>query len=132
MSGNTEEPHHPFADLLGFEITEKGDGVCQAVLQITDEHRNPHGVVHGAVIYALVDTSMGGALVSVMEESEICSTIEIKINYMRPALTGNIHCVTSVINKTRRTGVMESDVYDDKERLLAKSLGTFMISLRPD
>lgn len=95
---------------------------------VTEEkHMNPHGVVHGAVIYALADTGMGGALTSQLEEGEICSTIEIKINYFRPALAGRLSCRTEIVNKGRKTAMMESTVSDAKERLIAMAMGTFMI-----
>ena len=71
-----EGVEHPFADLIGFQVSERDNGQCETVLEIEDDHRNPHGVVHGAVIYALADTGMGGALTSTLREGQICSTIE--------------------------------------------------------
>ena len=121
---------HPFAELIGFEVSERGEGVCVNRLTINEHHFNPHGVVNGAVVYALADTGMGGALSSLLEEGEICSTIEIKINYFRPALGGELTCETRVINKGSRTGVMESNVTNDEGKLIARAMGTFMI-LKP-
>ncbi len=118
---------HPFADLIGFEVSERSDGICVSGMITDEKHMNPHGVVHGAVIYALADTGMGGALTSQLSEGEICSTIEIKINYFRPAVAGRLSCHTEVINKGRRTAVMESTVKDENDRLIAKAMGTFMI-----
>jgi len=118
---------HPFADLVGFEVTSRADGICVSEMVTEEKHMNPHGVVHGAVIYALADTGMGGALTSQLAEGEICSTIEIKINYFRPAIAGRLSCRTEVINKGRKTAVMESTVSDENGRLIAKAMGTFMI-----
>ncbi len=118
---------HPFADLLGFQITARGDGRCTSELLAGASHLNPHGNVHGAVLYALADTGMGGALSSLLADGEICSTIEIKINYFRPAQPGRLRCETGVVHKGRRTGALESAVYDADDRLLARATGTFMI-----
>ncbi len=118
---------HPFADLIGLEVTSRGEGACTTELAIDDKHRNPHGVVHGAVIYALADTGMGGALTSMLEAGKICSTIEIKINYFRPGTSGRLACRTRVINRGTNTAAMESDVFDGAERLLARAVGTYMI-----
>ena len=90
-------------------------------------HLNPNGVVHGAVLYALADTGMGGALTSVLDENKFCSTIEIKINYFRPASQGLLRCETRVIHQGSRTGALESEIVDDAGRLLARATGTFMI-----
>ena len=118
---------HPFADLVGFETTNRGEGVCINELTIEEKHFNPHGVVHGAAIYALADTGMGGALSSLLDEGQICSTIEIKINYLRPATGGHLTCKTQVINKGSRTAVLESSVAGEDGKLIARAMGTFMI-----
>jgi acyl-CoA thioesterase len=122
---------HPFADLLGFQVAERGDGHCQVLLEIRPEHMNPHGLVHGAVLYALADTGMGGALTSVLGAGEICSTIEIKINYLRPWRSGTLRCDTRVVSRGRTTAVLQSDLFDGEGRHLALATGTFAVIERP-
>lgn len=123
---------HPFADIIGFEVTDRSAGECTTMLEINKDHMNPHGVVHGAVIYALADTGMGGALTSLLGEDQICSTIEIKINYFRPALAGSLKCETEVVNKGSRTATLQSRVFDGNDKLISQAQGTFMILSRPD
>lgn len=118
---------HPFAELIGLQVSQRGEGDCVTELEIDEKHRNPHGIVHGAVIYALADTGMGGALTSVLEDGKICSTIEIKINYFRPGTSGRLRCTTRLINRAKKTAALESDVHDENDRLLARATGTFMI-----
>jgi acyl-CoA thioesterase len=118
---------HPFADLIGFEITARGEGRCTSELTAKEAHLNPNGMIHGAVLYALADTGMGGALASVLDEGQLCSTIEIKINYFRPAKSERLRCETRVVYKGSRTAAMESEVFDESDRLLARATGTFMI-----
>lgn len=127
MTDTTNDRPHAFADLVGLEVTERGEGRCTSELTADERHMNPNQVVHGAVLYALADTGMGGALTTVLEEGQLCSTIEIKINYFRPASAGRLRCETRVINKSRRTGAMESEVFSDQGKLLARATGTFMI-----
>ena len=127
MESPVQNRPHPFAELIGFAITARDEGRCTAQLEAGEAHLNPHGVVHGAVLYALADTGMGGALTSVLEEGQICSTIEIKINYFRPARPGLLRCETRVVHRGGRTGALESDVFDGEGRLLARATGTFMI-----
>lgn len=118
---------HPFADLIGFEVTARGEGRCTSELIAEERHLNPNGVVHGAVLYALADTGMGGALTSVIDEGQLCSTIEVKINYFRPARPGRLRCETRVVYQGSRTGALESEILDENDRLLARATGTFMI-----
>lgn len=122
---------HPFADLLGFAVTSRGDGACRVELDVEEKHKNPHGLVHGAVLYALADTGMGGALTSVLSPDELCTTIEIKINYLRPWRRGVLACDTRVLSRGRTTAVLQSDLFDAEQRHLATALGTFAIVPRP-
>lgn len=132
MSDFSSSPiSHPFADLIGLEVTARGEGKSTSELTIADHHLNPNDVVHGAVIYALADTGMGGALTSVLDDDRMCTTIEIKINYFRPGVSGRLRCDTRVVNLGSRTAALESDVLDDHDRLVARATGTFMILDRP-
>lgn len=119
--------HHPFADLIGLHVTDGEKGLSIATLEAHAEHLNPNGVVHGAVLYALADTGMGAALTRVLDPGQICSTIEIKINYFRPAFPGPLRCETRLIHRGRRTGALDSEILDAQGRLLARATGTFMI-----
>ncbi len=122
---------HAFADLIGLEVTSRGEGECITELAIDDRHLNPNNVVHGAVIYALADTGMGGALTTLLDDTEFCSTIEIKINYFRPGVSGRLSCRTRVVNKSRQTAAMDSEIFSAEGKLLARATGTFMIMPRP-
>lgn len=124
----TEPPAmpHPFAELLGFTVIGRGEGRCRIELDIAPAHFNPHGIVHGGVLYSVADTGMGGALMSLLGDEEICTTVEIKIVYFRPATAGRLVCDTEVVNRGRRTAALESTV-SVGDRVLARAYGTFMI-----
>ena len=117
---------HPYAELIGLEIEEQGDGCTVCVLTVGESHYNPHRVVHGAVLYSLADTGMGAALYPSLDEGEICATIEIKINYYKPVTTGQIRCVTEMVHRGKRVANLESSLYVG-ERLVAKANGTYSI-----
>lgn len=119
-------PSHPFADVIGltFERAETGRSRCR--VPIRPELLNPHGVVHGAVAYALADTGMGGALYPLLEGDESCATIEIKIVYLSSARQGELVCDTRVVRKGSRVAVLESEIFES-DRLIAKALGTYSI-----
>jgi acyl-CoA thioesterase len=119
-------PPHPFADLIGLRFDEAKDGHSRCRVSIRPELLNPHGVVHGAVAYALADTGMGGALYPLLGEGESCATIEIKIVYLSTARTGDLVCGTHVVRKGSRVAVLESEIFDS-DKLVAKALGTYSI-----
>lgn len=118
---------HPFADLPGLEIDTGPGGRSTSRLTAAPRHLNPNGVVHGTLLYALADSGMGAALSSVLADGEICSTIELKIDDFRPTLPGLLRCDTRTIHRGRRTDALESEVFDEQARLLARATGTFTI-----
>ncbi|UCH28154.1 MAG: PaaI family thioesterase [Myxococcales bacterium] len=122
-------PPHPFADTLGLSFDGSADGQSRCRVTLRPELMNPHGVVHGAVAYALADTGMGAALYTLLGPEESCATIEIKIVYLASAREGELVCETKVVRKGSRVAVLESEVFAS-DRLIAKALGTYSILSR--
>ena len=116
-----------FARLVGLRPAWMDDGRATFDLLLRPEHLNPHGVVHGGVIYTLVDTAMGGALTTRLDPGERCATLEIKINYLAPVTDGTLTCEAAVVERTRRIGVLEARVRDGGSRLIAVATGSFYI-----
>lgn len=99
---------HPFAELIELREVERSAGASRFALTVTESHLNPHRVVHGAVLYALADTGMGAALYPTLAAGEICATIEIKINYFKPVVAGEVVCTTQLVNRGRTVANLES------------------------
>ena len=45
-----------FIELIGIRIVELDEGYCKGELEVTDQHMNPLGTVHGGCLYTLADT----------------------------------------------------------------------------
>jgi acyl-CoA thioesterase len=116
------------AGLLGVRRREARDGRSVFELETGPDHLNPYGVVHGGVIYALVDYAMGGALASRLGREERCATLEVKINYLAPVAPGALRAEARVIERTRRIGVLEGRVWGEGDTLVAVATGTFYIT----
>jgi len=117
---------HPFAELIDLRTEEQGDGRSQLSLVVAPAHLNPHQVVHGAVLYALADTGMGAALYPSLATGEICATIEIKINYVKPVSSGTVNCITLVVHRGRTVANLESRLFVG-DTLLAMANGNYAI-----
>ena len=117
---------HPFADLVGLAVVEQRAGYSRCTLTVAEEHYNPHRVVHGAVLYALADTGMGAALYPTLAAGELCATVEVKINYFKPVRTGELRCVTELVNRGKSLANLESSVYAG-DTLVAKANGNYAI-----
>ena len=116
----------PLAEVRGIRRRAMSAGQCVFETTARPAHMNPHGVVHGGVIYTLVDYAMGGALTWVLEPGERCATIEVKIQYVRPVEQGGLRAEARVVTRTRRIGVLEARVHG-AEDLVALATGTFFI-----
>jgi acyl-CoA thioesterase len=121
------KPAKGFLELIGLKFINMKKGFCRAEIIITDSLLNPYDTLHGGVIYSMADTGMGGALSTCLEEGERCSTIEIKINYLKSMRSGRLICDTTVIHKRKNIAFLESSVKDQEAQLVATATGTFYI-----
>jgi uncharacterized protein (TIGR00369 family) len=121
----------PLRAFLGMNLTGDDVGIGVATVEAGPEHMNPNGVVHGAVLFALVDTAMGKATMSVIDEPDTyCASIEVSMRFIRPALAGPLTATASVIKRGRNVVHLESRVIGGDDQLVASSAGSFAI-LRP-
>jgi acyl-CoA thioesterase len=118
----------PFTKLLGLEIEKLEHGTCFSRLKIKDTFLNKHSVVHGGVIYSMADVSMGVAVYSTLKSGDETSTVEIKINYLKPAKTSVLLCEAKTIKKGKNIAVMEAEIRSGENTLIAKAMGTFMLT----
>jgi uncharacterized protein (TIGR00369 family) len=115
----------PLRDFLAMDLRDVGDGRATASIQIAAPHLNPNGVVHGAVLFALVDTAMGGAAMSVLPEGQYATSVDIQFRFVRPASEGSLAAVVEVIKQGRHVIHLEGRVLGDGDRLVATAAGTF-------
>jgi acyl-CoA thioesterase len=119
-----------YFQLLGLHIDEAQDGRGVVSIRVDSRLMHPHQVVHGGVIFTLADTAMSMALMSVLPPYTRLSTIEAKINYLLPVLSGELVAEAALVHRGRSTAVMEATIYNndgDERRAIARALGTFKI-----
>lgn len=123
---------HGLNKFIGSEVTRFENGYSQAVIKITESvlglpSGNAHTGVHGGVIATLVDVGMSAALVSLMKDDELARTVQLQINYLAAAQSGELICESKVIQKGRKIATVESEVRNG-ETLITKATGTYYIS----
>lgn len=122
-----EAPPPPIALTLGFEFVSFEPGVAIFSMD-TDptRHANPMGTIHGGVVSTLADSAMGMAYASVLEDGETFTTLELKINFLRPMWQGRLVATARVLQSGRTIGLTECQVVDDAGRLVAHATSTCM------
>jgi len=89
-------------------------------------HANPMGTLHGGILCDIADAAMGMAFASTLDEGETFTTLELKINFLKPVWTGRLVATGRVVKGGRTIGLVECDVVDEKERLVARASSTCM------
>ena len=121
-----EAPPAPIATLLGFRPVEIAPGRVTVAFEAGPQHANPMGTLHGGVLCDVADAAMGMAYASTLEEGETFTTLELKINFLKPVWTGALTAVGRLVKGGRTVGLTECDITDDEGRLVARASSTCM------
>jgi uncharacterized protein (TIGR00369 family) len=121
-----ELPAPPIATLIGFDLRSVEPGHAVVEFEATDRHANPMGTLHGGVLCDIADAAMGMAYASSLEEGETFTTLELKINFVRPVWTGKLIADGRLVKGGRSVGLVECTITDDRNRLIARGSSTCM------
>ena len=121
-----ELPPPPIADLIGFTLTAVEAGYAVVELEAGPRHANPMGTVHGGVLCDVADAAMGMAYASGLGEGETFTTLELKINFLKPVRVGRLVATGRVVKAGRTVGLVECDVTDGADGLVARASSTCM------
>jgi len=117
-----------FTDWIGVEYLLDEPGRRRLALMLTPKHMSRANRVHGGVLFTMLDTALGGAVVNSLERGKGCATLELKINYFRPIEHGRIVAEGRLVNRSRSTAYAEGEVVNEEGKVLAKASGTFFIT----
>jgi len=113
-------------ETLGARISEAEPGRVVIELEAGARHRHGGGVVQGGVITQIADAAMGMALATLQEDGMWNTTIELKINFLRPVVDGRLNAVGRVVEMRQTLLFAEADVMDEQGRLVARASSTCM------
>jgi uncharacterized protein (TIGR00369 family) len=125
-----ELPPPPIGKLLGFGIATVEEGHVTFEAEPAEFHYNPIGVVHGGVAATLLDSVMGCAVHSMLPAGAFYTTLEIKVNYVRPITTdtGTVVADGTVVHAGGRVATAEGRMYaKETGKLLAHATTTCFV-----
>ena len=114
----------PVAELVGFRPVSFGEGKAVFVMEAGRKHHNPMGTVHGGILCDLADAAMGFAFASTLGEGETFTTLELKINFLRPVFEGSLSASARVAHRGRTIGMVECDVVNSEGKPVARAVST--------
>src|SRR5271168_4834158 len=104
-----EHPPAPIAQTLGFQLVEVRPGESLFTIDTEERHANPMGTLHGGVLCDVADAAMGVAYGSTLDDGESFTTLELKINFLRPVWSEKLRAVGKVVKRGRLVGMVECD-----------------------
>jgi uncharacterized protein (TIGR00369 family) len=116
----------PVGKLVGFRPTSIEPGRAVFELEAGPQHANPMGTLHGGIICDVADAAMGTAYASTLADGESFTTLELKINFLRPFWSGQLIATAHTVKTGRTIGLVECDVTDTDGRLVARAMSTCM------
>ncbi|MEY2959387.1 MAG: hypothetical protein RLZZ01_1955 [Actinomycetota bacterium] len=119
-------PRFPLRDVLGFTVTQ-GQGIGVATLDVGEIHINPHGTVHGGVMFIMLDTAMGAATMTVVGDGNWCATLDIHTRYLSPCFGGRLTATATVRKAGRRVVHLDATVTGDDGREYVAASGVFAV-----
>ena len=127
MEGRVSPP--PSAVLLGWELVsiDPDAGTIEVAFAATAQFLNPAGVIQGGFVAAMLDDTMGPALVATLPEGEFAVTLELKVNFLRAAAPGRITGTGRVVRRGKDVAFLAGELADDSGQIVAVATATAQI-----
>ena len=124
----------PAAKLVGYRIADVESGRAVFKLTPAEYHYNPFATVHGGIASTILDTTLTAAVLSTLPVGQGCSTLEIKVNFIRPITrkTGELSCEAGIIHVGKSIATATGKLMDGNQKLYAHATGTCLIFQTPN
>jgi uncharacterized protein (TIGR00369 family) len=119
-----ELPPPPAARLIGFRLVRYEPGKAVFEMVAGPQHANPMGTLHGGILCDIADAAMGIAYSTELGEGESFTTLELKINFLKPVWNARLTAEARVVKRGRTIGLVECDVFDEGRSLVARASST--------
>ncbi|GAA4635372.1 PaaI family thioesterase [Actinoallomurus vinaceus] len=122
-------PPPPAASLLGWELVELDPerGTIEVAFQASARFANPVGVIQGGFLAAMLDDTMGPALVATLPEDQFAPTLDLHVQFLRPARPGRLVGRGRVVQRGRDVCFLASELLDPDGRPVATATATARI-----
>lgn len=122
-------PAPPCAELLGWELVAEypDEGRIEIAFHPTARMLNPRGTVQGGFVAAMLDDTMGPALVSMTGGREVPASIDLTVSFLKPVMPGRVIGKGRVVGRGRTVAFLEAELFDEAGELLARATSSARI-----
>jgi uncharacterized protein (TIGR00369 family) len=127
MAGRVDPP--PAAALLGWELlaVDPDAGTIEVAFTATEAFLNPVGVVQGGLLAAMLDDTLGPALVATLGPGEFAPTTDLHVQFLRPARPGRLTGRGRIVKRGRDVAFLTGELLDDGGELVATATATAQV-----
>jgi uncharacterized protein (TIGR00369 family) len=122
-----EVPPPPAATKIGMRLASFQQGEAVVELDADGSHGNPMGTVQGGILAAIADAAMGWAYMTTLAEGESYTTLELKMNFLRPVRAGRLEARARVRSAGRTVGLIECEVLADGGKVAGYAVSTCLV-----
>jgi uncharacterized protein (TIGR00369 family) len=113
-------------ETIGFWVDQIEPGFAIVQMDVDGRHSNAMGATHGGMLFLLADTAAGLAYLALLAEGESGTTVEMKINFLRPVWQTRLRAEARIVQQGATLSLAECQVQDSNERLVAHATATMM------
>jgi acyl-CoA thioesterase len=115
-----------FWSLLGIEFVDVEKGWAKMRMPFAEKLTNSAGIGHGGALFTLADSAVSMALVSMAVKGEVVTTVEMKINFLKPFTAGDVVAEAGILHCGKRTALGDVAIKDQAGDLIAKGSATLL------
>jgi uncharacterized protein (TIGR00369 family) len=118
-----DKPAPPAAELLGWELVSENpeEGTIEIAFHPDGRMLNATGTVQGGLVAAMLDDTMGPALVSMSGGTLMPRSIDLNVSFLRPVKPGRVICRGRVVKAGQSIVFLEGELFDEQGVLLARA-----------
>jgi uncharacterized protein (TIGR00369 family) len=122
-------PMPPAAELLGWELVavDPDAGTIEVAFAASEQFLNPAGVIQGGFVAAMLDDTMGPALVATLGPGQFAPTTDLHVQFLRPARPGRLTGRGRVVRRGRDVAFVAGELVDDSGQIVAVATATAQI-----
>jgi uncharacterized protein (TIGR00369 family) len=122
-------PLPPAAITLGWELlsADPERGEIEVRFHAGQQFSNPMGNIQGGFLAAMLDDTLGPALVATLPDGEFAPTLELKVSFLRPAKPGQLIGRGRVVHRGGTIAFLAGDLYDSDGKVVASATATALV-----
>ena len=117
---------------LGGKVLEARDGYFKASFEAREDFYNLGNVIQGGFLAAMLDDTLGPAVITTLAEDEAHSTVDLHVQFLRPAVAGELIGEAHVTHRGRTIRMAEATLSTDEGKVVARASCSCAIRKLPE